>query len=225
MFTPQQTVLRSALEYRAYNLDVYGIDLPMRKPWTSRPSVIDAVLSLFDLSTEVLETSLGSSIRATDREPGSQLPTLAAILFESIKERLDELSKLLFMDLLLFAPLIIFSSSAGMDAQHDMEELQQRFNTLRPEILETLSKSSFNLRRISVYNLFQGDTAMKNLHTAWQNAIKISTLLLLCVIEIRSILRVKIHTLREYNPTFNDSKTILQQPSSSGISNMVSDNF
>jgi hypothetical protein len=69
----------------------------MRKPWTSRPSVIDAVLSLFDLSTKVLETSLGSSIRATDREPGSQLPTLAAILFESIKERLDELSKLLFI--------------------------------------------------------------------------------------------------------------------------------
>jgi hypothetical protein len=74
----------------------------MRKPWTSRPSVIDAVLSLFDLSTAVLETSLGSSIRATDREPGSQLPTLAAILFESIKERLNELSKLLFMNLLPF---------------------------------------------------------------------------------------------------------------------------
>jgi hypothetical protein len=103
VFTPRQTVLRSALEYRAYNLDVYGIDLPMRKPWTSRPSLIDAVLSLFYLSTEVLETSsVGSSIRATDREPGSQLPTLAAILFESIKERLDELSKLLFMVLLLF---------------------------------------------------------------------------------------------------------------------------
>ena len=80
----------------------------MRKPWTSRPSVIDAVLSLFDLSTEVLETSVGSSIRATDREPGSQLPTLAAILFESIKERLDELSKLLlFMDLLFCISLII----------------------------------------------------------------------------------------------------------------------
>ena len=141
VFTLQQTVLRSALEYRAYNLDVYGIDLPMRKPWTSRPSVIDAVLSLFDLSTKVLETSLGSSIRATDREPGSQLPTLAAIMFESIKERLDELSKL-FTDLPLFTSLIIVIFSAGMDVQHDMEELQQRFNTLRPEILETLSKST-----------------------------------------------------------------------------------
>jgi hypothetical protein len=222
VFTSQQTVLRSALEYRAYNLDVYGIDLPMRKPWTSRPSVIDAILSLFDLSTEVL-TSVGSSIRATDREPGSQLPALAAILFESIKERLDELSKLLFMELLLFTSLIIVIFSAGMDVQHDMEELQQRFNILRPEVLETLSESSFNLCRINVYNFFQGDTAMKNLRTVWQNVIKISTLLLLYVIEIRSIPRVKIHTLREYNPTSNDSKTIIRQPSSSGISNMVSD--
>jgi hypothetical protein len=110
-----------------------------------------------------------------------------------------------------------------MDVQHDMEELQQRFNTLRPEILETLSKSSFDLRCINVYNFFQGDTAMKNLHTVWQNVIKISTLLLLYVIKIRSIPRVKIHTLREYNPTSNGSKTILRQPSSSGISNMVSD--
>ena len=64
---------------------------------------------------------------------------------------------------------------------------------------------------------------MKNLHTVWQNVIKISTLLLLYVIEIRSIRRVKIHMLREYNPTSNDSKTILRRPSSSGISNMVSD--
>ena len=74
----------------------------MRKSWTSRPSVIDIVLSLFDLSTKVLETSVGSSLRATDMEPGTQLPTLAAILFESIKERLDELLGLLFMASVFF---------------------------------------------------------------------------------------------------------------------------
>ncbi|KAF8798054.1 hypothetical protein BYT27DRAFT_7203757 [Phlegmacium glaucopus] len=119
------TVLRSALEYRAYNLEVYGIDLPMRKPWTSRPFVIDTVLSLFDLSTKVLETSVGSSIQATDREPGAQLPGLAAILFESVKERLDELL------------------NAGRDSQRDIEELQQRFNILRPEILETLRRCGY----------------------------------------------------------------------------------
>ena len=46
--------------------------------------------------------------------------------------------------------LIIVIFSAGVDVQHDMEELQQRFNILRPEILETLSKSSFNLHRIKL---------------------------------------------------------------------------
>jgi hypothetical protein len=63
---------------------------------------------------------------------------------------------------------------------------------------------------------------MKNLHTVSQSVIKISTLLLLYVIEIQSIPRVKIHTMREYNPTSIDSKTVLRLPSSSGISNMVS---
>jgi nuclear pore complex protein Nup133 len=46
--------------------------------------------------------------------------------------------------------------SAGVDAQHDMEELQQRFNILRPEILETLSKSSFNLCRIHLLPVLPG---------------------------------------------------------------------
>ena len=50
---------------------------------------------------------MGSSIRATDREPGTQLPGLAAILFESIKERLDELSKLLLIESVCFSELII----------------------------------------------------------------------------------------------------------------------
>ena len=105
-----------------------------------------------------------------------------------------------------------------------MEELQQRFNILRPEILETLSKNSFNFASHPMfYKFFQGDVAMKNLHMVWQNGIKTSTLLLPYVIEIRSIPRVKTHMLREYNPTFNDSKTILRQPSSSGVSNMVRD--
>ena len=79
----------------------------MRKAWTSRPCVIDTVLSLFDLSTKVLEASVGSSIQATDREPGTQLSTLAAILFESIKERLDELSKLLLTEFISLISLII----------------------------------------------------------------------------------------------------------------------
>ena len=64
----------------------------MIKAWTSRPSIIDAVLSLFDLTTKAVETS-GALGRTKDREPGSQLPALAAVLLESIKERLLWLSR------------------------------------------------------------------------------------------------------------------------------------
>lgn len=37
-----------------------------------------------------------------------------------------------------------------------MEELQQRFNILRPEILETLSKNLYNLLHVDVYKFFPG---------------------------------------------------------------------
>ena len=91
-FSSFQTVLRSAFQYRAYNLGVYGVEPPMIKAWTSRPMIIDAVLSLFDLTTKTVE----SSARTRDREPSSQLPALAAVLFKSIKERLDWLSRQVF---------------------------------------------------------------------------------------------------------------------------------
>lgn len=61
----------------------------MIKAWTSRPSIIEAVLSLFDLTTKAVE----SSGAVGDREPGSQLPALAAVLLGSIKERLLWLSR------------------------------------------------------------------------------------------------------------------------------------
>jgi nuclear pore complex protein Nup133 len=87
-----QIVLKSAFQYRAYNVRVYGIVPPMIKAWTGRPSIIDAVLSLFDLTTKAVEAS-GALGRARDREPGSQLPALSAVLLESMKERLLWLSR------------------------------------------------------------------------------------------------------------------------------------
>ncbi|KAJ3516620.1 hypothetical protein NLJ89_g1011 [Agrocybe chaxingu] len=125
------TVLRSAFQYRAYNLGVYGIELPMIKSWTSKPSIIDTVLCFFDLTTKAVESS-GSVMRRKDKEPSTQLPSLAAVLFESIKERLDWLS------------------SAGKEHQHDADELRQRFSVLRPEVLETLRRCG---HEESAYNL------------------------------------------------------------------------
>ncbi|KAF8964670.1 hypothetical protein BDZ97DRAFT_1660027 [Flammula alnicola] len=116
------TVLRSAFQYRAYNLGVYGIELPMLKPWSSIPSIIDTILSLFDLTTKAVESTPGYSARGQDKEPSSQLPSLASVLFESIKERLDWLS------------------TTGKEHHRELEELRQRFLVLRPEVLETLRR-------------------------------------------------------------------------------------
>lgn len=87
-----QTVLRSAFDYRAYNLKVYGIDLPMIFPWTSRPAVVDTVLALFDATTKAVESRYFDSSNQGKLQQ-SQLPELAALLFECIKERLDWLSR------------------------------------------------------------------------------------------------------------------------------------
>lgn len=102
-----QIVLHSASRYRSHNQTIYGIQLPMISPWTSKPSVIDTVLSLFDFSTKAAEPSLGQSVPAKNKEPRSQLPALATVLFESIKERLDWLSR--FVSIMTLLILLIKS--------------------------------------------------------------------------------------------------------------------
>ncbi|KAF9013861.1 hypothetical protein BDQ17DRAFT_1320576 [Cyathus striatus] len=118
------TALRSSFDYRACNLGVYGIELPMIKPWTSRPAVIDVVLSLFDASTKTVEPS--ATEHNSKKEPYNQLPELASVLFECIQERIDWLG----------------SSAAANDqgASQGLNELVQRFDLLRPEVLETLRR-------------------------------------------------------------------------------------
>jgi len=65
----------------------------MIKPWSSKPSIIDAVLTLFDLTSKCVESTPESRTHVRDKEPLSQLPPLAGVLFECIKERLDWLSR------------------------------------------------------------------------------------------------------------------------------------
>lgn len=87
-------LLRSALDYREYNMGVYGVQLPMIKPWTSRPAIIDAVLGFFDATTKAVDQPLSDgSLPNADKEPYSQLPELAEILFACIQERLDWLGR------------------------------------------------------------------------------------------------------------------------------------
>ncbi|KAG5342787.1 hypothetical protein C0989_008737 [Termitomyces sp. Mn162] len=123
------TVLNSAFDYRDYNLQVYGIDLPMITPWSSKPAVIDVVLGLFDATTKAIEAPSSGHRTKSDSEPGTQLPDLAAALFTCIQERLDWLGSPFAM------------SEPGY--QRDREELSKKFDMLRPEVFETLRRNGY----------------------------------------------------------------------------------
>jgi nuclear pore complex protein Nup133 len=89
-----QTVLQSALEYRDYNLGVYGINLPMIDPWTSAPAIIDVVLGLFESTTQILDSSAQAGVSLQQNsQSNNQLPELATVLFACIQERLDWLGR------------------------------------------------------------------------------------------------------------------------------------
>ena len=81
--------MKSALDYREYNLGVYGIELPMISPWSSKPVVIDIVLGLFDDTTRFVQSPAFDSTN----DLFLQLPELASTLFACIQERLDWLGR------------------------------------------------------------------------------------------------------------------------------------
>ncbi|KAJ7285784.1 hypothetical protein C8J57DRAFT_1431461 [Mycena rebaudengoi] len=122
------TVLQSALEYRDYNLGVYGINLPMIDPWTSAPAIIDVVLGLFESTTQILDSSAQAGVSLQQNsQSNNQLPELATVLFACIQERLDWLGSAAAAD------------KAGIE--RDKDELKQKFDFLRPDILETLRRN------------------------------------------------------------------------------------
>ncbi|KAG2157173.1 hypothetical protein DEU56DRAFT_7542 [Suillus clintonianus] len=119
------TILQAALSYRAYNIAVYGVELPMIKPWTSRPSVIDGVLKLVDTATRF---ALDPSKVNTKNASRELLPELATMFFACVQERLDWLGSPIAAD------------EPGSERDHI--DLKERFDQLRPEILETLRLTS-----------------------------------------------------------------------------------
>ncbi|KAJ7111560.1 hypothetical protein C8R43DRAFT_1091558 [Mycena crocata] len=121
------TALTSAMEYRDYNLGVYGIQLPMIDPWTSSPAIIDVALGLFESTTKIVDSSArGGVTLEINTHLNNQLPELATILFACIQERLDWLG----------SP--VAAETPGVE--RDYTELKQRFDFLRPETLETLRR-------------------------------------------------------------------------------------
>ncbi|KAG6814378.1 hypothetical protein H0H92_010964 [Tricholoma furcatifolium] len=140
------TAINSAFDYREYNLQVYGIELPMVRPWSSKPAVIDVVLSLFDATTKAVEAS---NLAKNDSKPSSQLPELAAVLFACIQERLDWLG----------------SSVAASDPgnQRDHEELSKKFDMLRPEVLETLRRNGHSGAAFSLAEKYRDFSGLASL--------------------------------------------------------------
>ncbi|KAK7054841.1 hypothetical protein VNI00_003304 [Paramarasmius palmivorus] len=114
------TVLNAALQHREYNLAPYGIELPMKQPWTSDQAIIDGVLALFDTSTRVIEQAPERATVSAD-----DLSKLATILFSCIQERLHWLE----------------GSSTDNGYQREFGELKSKFDLLRPEVLETLRRN------------------------------------------------------------------------------------
>ena len=92
-------VLRAALDYRDYNLGVYGIDLPMLRPWTSKMSIIDIILHLFDTTTRLVESPSFNNEAVWMSKLNMQLPELASILFSCIHERLEWLGRYVFVNM------------------------------------------------------------------------------------------------------------------------------
>ncbi|KAJ8584941.1 hypothetical protein M405DRAFT_746145 [Rhizopogon salebrosus TDB-379] len=129
------TILQAALSYRAYNLAVYGVDLPMLKPWTSRPSVIDGVLKLVDTATRcaVEKYFMHVNTKSASKE---LLPELATMFFSCVQERLDWLGR----QANHWTDSPITADEPG--SERDYVELKERFDQLRPEILETLRLTS-----------------------------------------------------------------------------------
>ncbi|KAG9226276.1 hypothetical protein CCMSSC00406_0003155 [Pleurotus cornucopiae] len=121
------TVLKSAFKFREEHKGQYSLEWPIINPWTSKPTVIDVALSLFEAITDIADVpGADGQYHQSQSEPGSQLPELATVLFACIQERLDWLGS------------TIANGEPG--TERDRDELEHRFALLRPEILETLRR-------------------------------------------------------------------------------------
>ncbi|KAJ3533367.1 hypothetical protein NM688_g7291 [Phlebia brevispora] len=124
------TIIQSALDYREYNLRVYGVELPMIDPWTSQPIVIDIISRLFDTTARLVESPLSEAEPTpTSKQAKAQLPELASILFSCYHEQLEWLA----------SPL---ASTDPANVQHK-NDTEEQFKQARPLVLETLRRNGF----------------------------------------------------------------------------------
>uniref|UniRef100_A0A0W0FLK8 Uncharacterized protein n=1 Tax=Moniliophthora roreri TaxID=221103 RepID=A0A0W0FLK8_MONRR len=112
------TVLNAGLQHRVYSTALYGIELPMIRPWSSEQAIIDGILALFDTSTRVIESAPEQAVVTT-----ADLSNLATVLFSCVQERLQWLN------------------GAERDFKREYAELRSKFDLLRPEVLEILRRN------------------------------------------------------------------------------------
>lgn len=65
----------------------------MLKPWTSRSSVIEIALGLFETTYKLVQSPSESEALRMSSEPNAQLPELAAVFFSCVYERLEWLRR------------------------------------------------------------------------------------------------------------------------------------
>ncbi|KAF9075250.1 hypothetical protein BDP27DRAFT_40146 [Rhodocollybia butyracea] len=127
------TVLTAAFKYREQNIVTYGIDLPMIENWTSNTSIISGITALFDTTTRIVDSSKGS-------DSYNQLPELAEVLFACISQRLERLA-------------IDAKTEAGVE--RELHEIQNKFDLLRPDVLETLRRSGHTQEAFTLAEKYQ----------------------------------------------------------------------
>lgn len=87
--------MTSATEHRKYNLDLYGVELPVYDPWTAQTRTINQVVNLFELTTTVVHAhkTSGSVDAVTEGMIKLQMAELASVLFKCCYDRLEWLKR------------------------------------------------------------------------------------------------------------------------------------
>lgn len=135
-------MLNDALRYRQWNRGVYGLELPITRPWTSTLQVIDIASEFFETTVKQVElpaTTAEPTISRTQAK--NQLPQLAAVLFSAYWEQVEWLS----------------SPRAASEVGNEREraDLEERFKQARPVILDALRMLPFHHSPVSSHTTFR----------------------------------------------------------------------
>lgn len=137
--------MTSAIEHRKYNLSLYGVEIPLYDPWTAQIRAINQVVELFELTTAVAHAhkTNGSADSVTEGMIKMQMAELASVLFKCCYDRLEWLKRhVAWTDSRSTSAHAIHSPQVSGDSAAEREKvvLGERFDQLRPQVLDALRK-------------------------------------------------------------------------------------